>query len=51
MIQFTKTLLKQTGVALLPGETFEMEGFVRLGYCASNLSKALNLISIYTNTY
>ena len=49
--KFCYNLLKQTGVALLPGETFEMEGFVRLGYCASDLSKALNLISFYTNTY
>ena len=38
-----KKLQKDTGVALLPGETLEMEGYVRLGYCADNLEQALNL--------
>ena len=44
-IQFCKDLQKQTGVALLPGECFEIEGFARLGFCANNLSDALILIS------
>ena len=43
--QFCKELQKNTGVALLPGETFEIEGFARLGFCAENLENALNLIS------
>ena len=36
---------QETGVALLPGETMEMEGFVRIGFCADNLKIALNKIS------
>ena len=28
-----KNLLAKTGVALLPGETMDMEGTVRVGYC------------------
>lgn len=45
--EYCKNLQKQTGVALLPGETLEMEGFVRLGYCADKLEQALDLISNY----
>lgn len=41
--ELCKKLQKDTGVALLPGETLEMEGYVRLGYCADNLEQALNL--------
>jgi aspartate/methionine/tyrosine aminotransferase len=29
-----RELQSKTGVALLPGETMEMEGTVRLGFCA-----------------
>lgn len=43
--QFCRELQKTTGVALLPGETFEVEGFARLGFCAENLDNALKLIS------
>ena len=43
--QFCKELQKETGVALLPGETFEIEGYARLGFCADNLKPALELIS------
>ncbi len=38
---FCKKLQAETGVALLPGETMEMEGYVRLGFCAENLEPAL----------
>ena len=47
--EFCKNLQKATGAALLPGETMEMEGFVRLGYCSDNLEIALDKISDYTN--
>ena len=36
---------KNTGVALLPGETMEYEGFIRIGFCAKNLDIALEKIS------
>ena len=39
--ELCRTLQQKTGVALLPGETLEMEGYVRLGYCADNLEPAL----------
>lgn len=39
--EFCLELLKNTGVGLIPGETMEMYGYVRLGYCADNLQKAL----------
>ena len=35
----------RTGVALLPGETMEMEGYVRIGFCAVALKSALDLFS------
>ena len=44
---FCKELQKTTGVALLPGETLEMEGYARLGFCAENLEPALDKISEY----
>ena len=31
----------------LPGETLEMEGYARLGFCAENLEPALDKISEY----
>lgn len=42
-------LQEKTGVALLPGETFEMEGCVRLGFCAGtdDLKTGLKLFSKY----
>ena len=40
-----KILQSRTGVALLPGETMEMEGFVRIGFCAPALKPALDLFS------
>ena len=48
--EFCKRLQYYTGVALLPGETLEMEGYVRLGYCAENLKPALDAISNFVNT-
>ena len=44
-VEFCKELQKNTGVALLPGENFEYEGFARLGFCAENLEHGLNLIT------
>lgn len=44
---FCKNLQDATGVALLPGETLEMEGYARLGFCAENLAPALEKISEY----
>lgn len=41
--ELCKQLQKDTGVALLPGETLEMEGYVRLGFCADNLEVALRI--------
>jgi len=35
------------GVAILPGETMEMEGYVRIGFCAENLEPGLKLFSEY----
>ena len=45
--EFCRELQQKTGVALLPGETLEMEGYVRLGYCQTpqNLTQALDEIS------
>ena len=46
--EFCKKLQSQTGVALLPGETMEIEGYARLGFCAENLQEALNKITEFT---
>lgn len=43
--EFCKKIQQKTGVALLPGETLEVEGYFRLGFCADNLEIALNKIS------
>ena len=47
-----KNLQSRTGVALLPGETMEMEGTVRVGYCIDPelLKTALDLFSKYLRT-
>ncbi|MBR1776110.1 aminotransferase class I/II-fold pyridoxal phosphate-dependent enzyme [bacterium] len=42
---FARNLQRSTGVAVLPGETLEMEGYFRLGFCTDALSPALSLIS------
>lgn len=44
---FARNLQRATGVATVPGEVFELEGYIRIGYCAENLMPALNLISEY----
>lgn len=43
--QLCRRLQECTGVAILPGETMEMEGYLRIGFCADNLQTALNLFS------
>lgn len=44
-----KSLLYDTGVLFLPGETLEMEGYLRIGYCSdiSTLKKGLELFDKY----
>ena len=37
----------KTGVAMLPGETMEMDGYVRIGFCAIALEPALSVFSEY----
>ena len=43
--ELCRKLQNRTGVALLPGETMEMEGYVRIGFCAIALKHALELFS------
>ena len=43
--ELCRRLQNRTGVALLPGETMEMEGYVRVGFCAIALKAALELFS------
>ena len=43
--ELCKRLQNRTGVALLPGETMEMEGYVRIGFCAIALKPALDMFS------
>lgn len=45
--ELCKKLLDDTGVLFLPGETLEMEGYLRAGYCSdiSKLKKGLNIFS------
>lgn len=47
-----RNLQSKTGVALLPGETLEMEGTVRVGYCAGadTLQQGLKYFSKYLRT-
>ena len=47
-----KNLQAKTGVALLPGETMDMEGTVRVGYCtdAETLKTGLKLFSKFIRT-
>lgn len=44
---FCKQLLQETGVLLVPGNRFDQEGYVRLGYCTDQavLKKALQKLS------
>lgn len=48
--EFCKNLQNATGVAALPGETLEMEGYIRIGFATPCLATALNLISKYVST-
>jgi aspartate/methionine/tyrosine aminotransferase len=43
--ELCRKLQNRTGVALLPAQTLEVEGYVRIGFCADNLEPALNLFS------
>ena len=43
--ELCKRFQNRTGVALLPGETLEMEGYVRIGFCAIALKSALEMFS------
>ena len=43
--ELCRRLQNRTGVALLPGETMEMEGYVRIGFCAIALKSALEMFS------
>ena len=47
-----RNLQAQTGVAILPGETMDMEGFVRIGFCIKkeDLKTGLKLFSKYIRT-
>lgn len=47
-----KKLLKDTGVLLLPGESLEMDSFLRIGYCNNHerLKKGLEIFSEWLNT-
>lgn len=47
-----RNLQSKTGVAILPGETMEMEGTVRVGYCVDSevLQTGLKLFSKYLRT-
>ena len=45
-----RDLQQKTSVALLPGETMEMEGYVRIGFCADNLEPALLKFSEYLHS-
>jgi aspartate/methionine/tyrosine aminotransferase len=45
-----KRLQNRTGVAILPGETMEMEGYVRIGFCAFALKAALDMFSEFLHS-
>ncbi len=47
-----RNLFEKTGVLLVPGEVFEMEGFVRIGFCtdAETLKTGLKLFSKFLRT-
>lgn len=42
-----KDFQEKFSVALLPGETLEMEGYVRIGFCSSDLKSGLEKFSEY----
>lgn len=51
--EFCTKLLKDTGVLLIPGNRFKVEGYVRLGYCTNTqtLVDGLNMLSNYLRQY
>jgi len=46
-VELCKTLQDETGVMILPGETLELDGYLRIGYANNfeQLKKALNIFS------
>ena len=48
---FCRLLQKKTGVALVPAEVFEMEGYLRAGFCAEDLEAALKLVSEFLSEF
>ncbi len=46
--ELCKRLLEDTGVLLLPGETLEMNGFVRIGYC-NNFERLKTALAIFSD--
>ena len=51
--EFCINLLNDTGVLLIPGNRFDVEGHARLGYCAKTevLIEGLNRLSSYLRTF
>ena len=47
-----ENLLKQSGTALLPGKTFDMDGYLRCGFCVGEniLKTGLNMLSEHLKT-
>ena len=51
-VELCKKLLDDTGVLFLPGDTLEMEGYLRVGYCSDvrTLQTGLEIFSEWLNT-
>jgi len=45
--ELCKKFQNRTGVALLPGEVLDMEGYVRIGFCSDYLKSGLDLFASY----
>ncbi len=51
-IEFSKKLLKETGIMTVPAETFEYEGkYIRVGFGRENFPKVLNVFADYIKKY
>lgn len=48
--ELCKKLQNRTGVAVLPGETLEMEGYLRIGFAANYLKAGLDLLATYCDS-
>ena len=48
--ELCKKFQNRTGVAVLPGETLEMEGYVRIGFAAKHLKAGLDLLATYCDS-